>query len=507
MRISRIANKVMTILAAALFAVGAIFSQSASLRAAASGSSPADIHDEERGLYRYQFEGKVTNPCNISSVREKANVIGEFWFQFTYIDNNGTGEKRTEKFDMSYNGSGNNNSDFLNEHFIRGDDDEKNLLFNMYLPGQLTKMDIFLELNGSVGWFNYERMSFRIDTVTANGIKVNTTSDSVSSSTGSSTAAIYFKMEKPDSLQLSYAFDAENVTMREFIDMRDSGKLGEMNIADKYGTLLTEEALTKLTESPDSKVNQGFAHSDEAGMYLYTLKMLIENPVNVTNSGGDAIEEFIIDFTYDGNEHYKFDMSWDSARGSNRNNTFAELFRRPNDDETTAEMSLWIPGKVSKVNILLNMAGGEKLSVTFSDILLAGFKVNRKTDYVSSVYYDSTAEIECSVPEMLIDLGGLSDERIKEVMDIIYKNDVNADLSGITDQLGSPVGSAQLKAAHDEMMKCLKAADNDTRAVYADVIEGFYMFKTIYRAERLNAVQDYILEKRAAARKDLETAN
>ena len=86
-------------------------------------------------------------------------------------------------------------------------------------------------------------------------------------------------------------------------------------------------------------------------------------------------------------------------------------------------------------------------------------------------------------------------------MDIIYNGDINADLIGIKDQLGSAVGSEQLKAAREEMMKCLKAADNDPRPIYADVIEGFYMFKTIYHAESIGAVQDYVSKKRAEQRK------
>ncbi len=236
-------------------------------------------------------------------------------------------------------------------------------------------------------------------------------------------------------------------------------------------------------------------------MYLYTLKMLIENPVNTSNSGSDAMESFEIYFTYNGSEHYKLDMSWDSSVGRNKNPAFADLFRRSDDNETTAVMNVWVPGRVSRINVLLNMSGGERLSVTFADVLLAGLKINRKTDYVTSAYYESNAEIECTVPDSLIDLSGLSDERITEIMEMIYKADETADLSSIKDQFGSAIGSEQLKAAHDEMMNCIKAADNDTRALYADVIEGFYMYKTIYRAESISAVQEYIMEKSEESRR------
>lgn len=89
-------------------------------------------------------------------------------------------------------------------------------------------------------------------------------------------------------------------------------------------------------------------------------------------------------------------------------------------------MNDWRPGKVNKIDVTLKMSG-EKLSVTFSDILLAGLKVNRKTDYVSSMIASSKAEIECSVPDSLLDLSNLSEERLKEVLDGIYASDGSAE--------------------------------------------------------------------------------
>lgn len=503
MRFLFLIKKAASLSAAYLLAVSIMLTGVQNILASAENSdtfSPLADHENEKGVYSYHFDGKLTNPCNESSIREKANVIGDFWFEFTYLDNNGTGEQHTEKFDMSYNGSENNNNAFLREHFVRPNDDETGLSFDMNIPGQLTKMKIHLEMNGWLGWFSYERLSFEINTVTVNGIKVNSSTDNVSSSVGSSDGTIVFLMDKPDSSLFAEAFGVEEITLGSFNKMVESGELDEVNVPDKYGAILTEQALIKITEITDSSVNQSFSHSDEQGMYLYTLKMQIDNPVNTNSAAGDSIKAFIIDFTYNESEHYKLDMSWDDQAGKNRNAALANLFFRPDDNETKAVMNVWIPGRVSKINVLLNMSGGERLSVTFSDVLLAGFKVNRKTESVSSAFFESTAELECSVPETLIDLSGLSDEQITEVMDIIYKADESTEASGIKDQLGSVIGGEQLKNAHEDMMKCISAAENDSRAEYADVIDGFYMYKTIYRAERINAVQEYIIEKRTEFR-------
>ena len=48
------------------------------------------------------------------------------------------------------------------------------------------------------------------------------------------------------------------------------------------------------------------------------------------------------------------------------------------------------------------------------------------------------------------------------------------------------------------MTKCIAASENDPRASYADVIDGFYMYKTVYRAESVSALQKFVQAKRAA---------
>ena len=107
-------------------------------------------------------------------------------------------------------------------------------------------------------------------------------------------------------------------------------------------------------------------------------------------------------------------MSWDGSR--NQNERFLRIFRRPNDDESCTEMIVWVPGIVSNIDILLNMAGGERLSFTVEKVMLGDFMVNRVVDYVSSAYWDSEAEIPCFVPSPQISLAGMDEAKISETL-------------------------------------------------------------------------------------------
>ena len=66
------------------------------------------------------------------------------------------------------------------------------------------------------------------------------------------------------------------------------------------------------------------------------------------------------------------------------------------------------------------------------------------------------------------------------------------------DQFGSLMTRDQISSAHDEMMRCINASTGVSRPEYDDVVPGLYMYSTVYRAESLDALQDYISEKRAA---------
>jgi 3-oxoacid CoA-transferase subunit A len=202
----------------------------------------------------------------------------------------------------------------------------------------------------------------------------------------------------------------------------------------------------------------------------------------------DGISAIVIGGAYSVDKEYRLENGW---------SWWAD--EQPSD-EIKARVEKALADRDNKINVTLNMSGGERLSVTFSDVLLGGMKVNRKTDYVSSMMLTSEAEIECTVPDSLINLSALSDERVNDVLNAIYNADEKADLSDVKDQLGSVVGKQQLKAAHDDMLKCINAADDDSRKDYADVIPGVYMYRTVYRAESVSALQSYIEEKRMQKR-------
>ena len=104
MMFTRFIKKAAISAGAALIALSASFSQLGILTSSAADQtfSPIESHEGEQGYYLYHFEGKLTNPCNSEAIKEKSNVIGSFWFDFTYIDDNGTGTKHTERLDMSY---------------------------------------------------------------------------------------------------------------------------------------------------------------------------------------------------------------------------------------------------------------------------------------------------------------------------------------------------------------------------------------------------------------------
>ena len=455
---------------------------------------PLADHKGEAGAYLYRFEGTLSNPCTWESKNDKPSVINSFYFDFTLIDDNGTGESFRKRFDLSYDGQGNRNGDFVNNNFVRGNDDETGLSFELWLPGQLSRMDIHLELDGYIGWFNYERLSFSVDRVFCDGKQINKSSDYVNSSTGSSDGSVSIVMDRPDGKLLTGITHDGDLTEKQYSKMASEGTLGS-EVTDSYSVPLTKTAVNNLLSDPDNAVNQKFSHSDEAGMFLYTLNMKVENAINMNSAGIDAVEEFVIDFTYNGSQHYKLDMSWDGSK--NRNERFLNIFRSSGDDSYTAKLNIWLPGKINKINILLNMSGGERLRIDFADVLINGFKVNKETDYVTSSYYDSKAEIECIMPDSQIDLRDLNEDEIKAALDIIFNNGENSSEKPVIDQYGSPAGKELIKAAHDEMNEYINATGVtvDTGYRNADVIKGFAMYRTVYCANRIDEVQKYVEAK------------
>ncbi len=152
----------------------------------------------------------------------------------------------------------------------------------------------------------------------------------------------------------------------------------------------------------DGAVNQGKDHSSDDSMYLYTFDISLYNPCNSGDMDKDAVNEFWFDFSYKGDNgygkaaSYRLDMSWSSGRNLN-SEILKPNFIRGNDNACRTVFSVWVPGIVDKVKIHLNMDGGERLGFTVNGVMLNGYRINTGTDYVSSAYYDSDAEIACHV--------------------------------------------------------------------------------------------------------------
>lgn len=190
--------------------------------------------------------------------------------------------------------------------------------------------------------------------------------------------------------------------------------------------------------SYDGTINQSLNHADEKSMYLYTLDISVDNACNSDDMDDDAVYQLWLDFEYTGDngygkaQTYRFDMSWKNGKNLNsevlRNN-----FIRRNDNAFFTQMSVWVPGIVSKVKVHLNMDGGERLSFTVNGIYLNGFKINTDTDDVSSAYYDSDAEIPCYVPKAAI----------------VSENMTVPPAGKARDQFGGLVSDSTLKSARD----------------------------------------------------------
>ena len=157
----------------------------------------------------------------------------------------------------------------------------------------------------------------------------------------------------------------------------------------------------------DGSIKQNEAHSAEDSMYLYDIDISLTNPCNSGDVGKGDINEFWFDFTYKSengygaSKTYRLDMSWNRSRNLN-DEILKKTFLRPNDDACTTRFSVWVPGILEKVDVHLNMDGGERLAFEVTGIFLNGYRVNTDRDGVSSMYLDSNAKISCYTPAAAI---------------------------------------------------------------------------------------------------------
>ena len=381
------------------------------LAIAASVAAPqtalaADAAADTASEYVYTINVKVNNPCNTRSMsKDDVNVL---YFDYYYNGQNGYKSEEKKTFDMSWNGNSNNNADFLSEQFMRPNDDSYNTSFDVTLPGKLSKIYIKLNMDGG------ERLSFSIESIYCNGMRINNNTDYVSSAYYDSTATVYCSMDKSviDEANSPYFQEHEGL---EFSEKTVTGLANEVNggasyagqFRDQYNAVIDMAVLKNCVESSDGEINQAYSHQDEESMYQYTFYFNVENPINLTNADYNEVETFYIEISYvDQNGYgtaktYKLDMAYDSGLKRNLNPKYLSYFERNDDNGYKTHFSLWVPGIITQVKCKLNMRG-EKLVVKFEKITLGSVAVNADRDYVSSKYYDSDATIPCSVPKSQI---------------------------------------------------------------------------------------------------------
>lgn len=406
----------------------------------AVGADDEATEEAVASTYEYTFDLVVTNPCNSNDMdKDAVNVL---YFQFYYTDLNGFGKGESYKYDMSWNGSQNKNTDFLKKHFIRSNDNAYVTSFTMSLPGKLSRTHIKLNMDGG------ERLAFTVNTVECNGIRINSNTDYVSSVYSDSEADIYCSMEASIiSTKYSPYFNEsgkEALTQTEFNAVIANSESNNQ-FKDQFNAFIDSSVLAKCVSSADSDINQLLSHSDEESMYCYTFYVTVENPLNLSDADYDEIETFYFDFTYKSangygaEKTYRIDMAYNESMGRNLNQNYLSLFESYDDDEYQTTFNVWIPGLLTKFDCCLNMSG-ERLSVDFYRITLNGLNVNTKTDYVSSAYYDSDFEIPCYVPDSCIVVNGVEQANVLAMLQV-------ADKSTLIDQYGAVVGDKLLNLA------------------------------------------------------------
>ena len=464
------------------------------------------------GMYCYTVSGNVTNPCETGSYSKKKDIIRELWFDFSVKSDNGTGSLHTYRLDFSYNSSAgkNNNNDLLKKLFIRNSTGA--FSFDIWLPGQLTNVSFQLNVDGYLGWFSWERLSFEVNRITCGGAIVNTnpSAGNVSSSTGSSGDKVGARMLPIDGELLMNALGTEHLTLTEYQEKAESGEFTSRMIKDSYGAVIENETLLNLASLCDGEINQSFAHSDEESYYYYALDLNVYNPINVNSADSDALEVFYFDFRYkdqngSGKEKtYRFDLSW--ADGKNRNDKTANRFRAINDDGFDLTLGIWVPGIVSEVSCLLNMNGGERLGVTVEAIRLGGFCVSENADYVSSAYYDSSCTIACRTPDPQIDLGTYNEEETAAVMKQLRFNQ----RTPLRDQYGALISDTLWNSACKEVRDYFDTFSERSTPMQLirspQYITRNAMSGTVYHAQLNDTVQSYMAGRKTAVENAAEIA-
>ncbi len=422
-----------------------VFAVTSSTLYSFSASAADEGESSGESSYVYTFNVTVSNPCNATSMDE--DDINVLYFDYYYSGQNGYQSEKKETFDLSRKNNVIQQQDFWIEHFIRQNDFSCTTSFDVTLPGKLNRVFIKLNMDGG------ERLAFTIDSISCNGITINSNTDYVSSAYYDSTATVYCSMEKSviDEGNSPYfseheTFDITEKKMNDIVNGLGDSDDYAGKFKDQYNAVIDTAVLKNCVASSDGDINQYFSHSDEESMYQYTFCFNVENAIDLTYADYDEVEKFYFEITYKdengyGSEKtYKFDMSYDSSLKRNLNQKYLSCFEKYNDDAFQTQFSLWVPGIVTNVKCKLNMSG-EKFSVYLEKVLIGDLQVNTDRDYVSSVYYDSDLKMDCIVPDSQI---AVSEDKLPEKY--------SADL---TDQYGSIVSETLYKKAMEDAQKYL----------------------------------------------------
>ncbi len=152
---------------------------------AADGTADQSTGNEAAsGMYRYDIDIYLYNPCNSNDMDNDA--VYQLWFDFGYKANNGYGNSSTYRFDLSWNKNKkqNLNADVLKAAFVRPNDNEYMTHFSVWVPGIVDSVKVHLNMDGG------ERLAFTVENILLNGYRINTDTDYVSSAYYDSDAVI-----------------------------------------------------------------------------------------------------------------------------------------------------------------------------------------------------------------------------------------------------------------------------------------------------------------------------
>ncbi len=232
-----------------------------------------------------------------------------------------------------------------------------------------------------------------------------------------------------------------------------------------------------------------------AGTYTYTFNIKVDNPCNSKEMDKDAVNTLYFEYHYNGQNGFakesaqKYDLSWNGS--NNRNASFLkEHFVRANDNSYNTSFQVTLDGKLNKTYIKLNMDGGERLSFTVESIYCNGKRINSNTDYVSSAYFDSTANIYCSMEESVIDEE--NSPYFQEHDEFLTETEMKQVLSGLDesydgqfkDQYNAVIDSAVLE-------KCVESSDGQINQYYSHKDEeSMYKYTFYYDVENPINLED-----------------